>query len=55
MVQIKLKQNETHLCKLEVAVDEGPLEQLLDCGNSHFVLLVHKDLIEVTVLHLLPR
>lgn len=43
-----------HLGKLEVAVDEGPLQELLAGGHAHFVLFVHEDLVEVAVLDLLP-
>lgn len=45
--------SEVHLCELEVAVDEGPLQELLDGGNADLVFLVHEDLVEVTVLDLL--
>lgn len=42
-----------HLSKLQVTVDEGPLQQLLDGGNAHFVLLVHENLVKITVLDFL--
>ena len=42
-----------HLCKLQVTVDEGPLQELLDGWDSNLVLLVHEDLVKVTVLDLL--
>lgn len=42
-----------HLSKLEVTADEGPFQQLLASRDKHFILLIHKDLVEVTVLNFL--
>jgi len=44
----------SYLCKFEITVDEGPLQKLLAGWHHNFIFLVHKDLIEVTVLNLLP-
>lgn len=43
-----------YLRKLEIAVDEGPLQELLAGGDPDPVPLVHEDLVEVAVLDLLP-
>lgn len=42
-----------YLCELEIAVDEGPFQELLDGGNPHLLLLIHEDLVEITVLDFL--
>lgn len=44
----------TYLCKFKITVDEGPLQKLLAGWHQNFIFLVHKDLIKVTVLNLLP-